>query len=91
MSSTKGLFGRDIFDVRQCDVLLANFEGASKLSIGTCMEIQRGFDLGKYVLTVLEPGSLHDHPFIHGASSLVVDSLETAIDVLAVLGDGYRS
>lgn len=89
MSSQKGLFGRDIFDVAKCDVVLANFEGATQLSIGTCMEIQRGFDLGKYVLTVLEPGSLHDHAFIHQASSLVVEKLDVALDVIAVLGEGY--
>lgn len=90
MSSMKGIFGRDTFDVRTCDVILANLEGATELSIGTCMEIQRGYDLDKYVLTVLTPESVHDHPFIHQASSLVVKDLETALDVLAVLGEGYQ-
>lgn len=90
MSSMKGIFGRDIFDVKMSDVLLANFAGATHLSIGTCMEVQRGYDLDKYVLTVLEPGSVHDHPFIHQASSLVVTTLDMAIDVLTVLGEPFR-
>ena len=85
MSSTQGIFRRDVFDCDRADVILANFEGASNLSIGTCMEIMRGHAKGKYVLTVLADGSTHDHPFIRQASSLVVPTLEYAMEVLAVL------
>ena len=91
MSSEKGIYGRDIFDLTKCDVILANLAGATQLSIGTCMEIQAGRDRGKYVLVVLEDGSTHDHPFIRQAASLVVNDLDTAIDVLAVLGEQYRT
>lgn len=89
MSSQRGIWGRDMFDVAQCDVLLANLAGATELSIGTVMEIQRAHDLGKYVLVVLESGSLHDHPFVREAASLVVDSLPEALEILEVLGGPY--
>ena len=89
MSSEQGIYGRDIFDVSRCDVLLANLEGATKLSIGTVMEIQAARDRGKYVLVVLEDGSTHDHPFVRRAASLVVPNLDLALEVLAVLGDPY--
>ena len=90
MSSAQGLFRRDIFDVQHCDVLLANFEGATALSIGTCMEIQRAYDLGKYVITVVAKGTIHDHAFIRQASSVCVESLEEALLIMGVLGSEYE-
>lgn len=85
MSSTKGIYGRDRWDVSRADVLLCNLAGATDVSIGSCMEIQRGYDLDKYVLTVLEPGNIHNHPFVTEASSLVVPTLEYALEVMRVL------
>jgi nucleoside 2-deoxyribosyltransferase len=89
LSSGHGLFMRDTFDVQMADCVLANFEGATQLSIGTCMEIQRAYDLGKYVVTVVEPGSIHDHAFIQQASSLVVPTLEAALEYIRVVGEPY--
>lgn len=85
LSTTQGLFRRDIFDVDRCGAILANLEGATQLSIGTCMEIQRGYDLNKYVVTVLEEGSVHDHAFVHQASSLVVPTLDQALHYLDIV------
>lgn len=89
MSTEKGLFRRDIFDVSMSDCVLANLQGATELSIGTVMEIQRGYDLDKYVITVMEAGSIHDHPFVRQASSIFVPTLEYALEVLKVVGDPY--
>ena len=89
MSSEKGLFRRDIFDVSMADAVLANLQGVTQLSIGTVMEIQRAYDLDKYVITVMEEGSVHDHPFVRQASSLFVPTLEYALEVLKVVGAPY--
>ena len=85
MSSTKGIFRRDTWDVRRADVLLCNLLGATAISVGSVMEIQRGYDFDKYVLTVMEPGNIHFHPFVAEASSLIVPTLEYALDVMKVL------
>lgn len=89
LSSGHGLFRRDIFDVSMCDAILANLGDATELSLGTAMEIQRGYDLNKYVLTVLNKGSIHDHAFIHQASSLVVPTLADALKYIEVVGAPY--
>lgn len=90
LSSTEGIYGRDTFDITQCDVLLANLlHTDNRVSLGTVMEIQLGRDLGKYVLVILEKGNIHDHPFVRRAASLIVHDLEAAIHVLAVLGGPY--
>lgn len=89
MSGEQGIFGRDTFDVRHCDVILANLAGAKTVSIGTVMEIQRGYDLDRYVCVVMEPGNVHDHPFVKRAASIMVPTLEQAFDVLAAMGAPY--
>jgi nucleoside 2-deoxyribosyltransferase len=53
MSSAKGIYGRDSFDVAHCDILFVNLIGAKQVSIGTVMEIQMGRCLGKYVLVCM--------------------------------------
>ena len=89
MSSAEGVWGRDIFDVARCDALLANLEGATDMSIGTVMELQRAYDCGKYSVVVLDRYGRFDHAFVRGAASLVVRDLETALQVLVVLGEPY--
>lgn len=91
LSTAQGLFRRDIFDVMMCDAVLANLEQATNVSIGTAMEIQRGYDLGKYVVSVVTPNTTHDHAFIAQASSLTVPKLEDAIAYLCVVGKPYAS
>lgn len=39
LSSPKGLTTRDRFDVRTCDLVLANLLGATRVSIGTVIEL----------------------------------------------------
>lgn len=85
MSSAKGIFRRDILDVTRSDVTLANLVGAEAVSIGSVMEIMRAYDHEKYVLTVMEEGNIHNHPFVVEASSLVVPTLEYALEVMQVL------
>lgn len=89
MSSSKGIYGRDCFDTRECKVTVARLLEADEASIGTCMEIQRAHDYGRYVLVVMEKNSIHRHPFVTQAASLVVETDEQALEVLEVLGEGY--
>lgn len=90
MSSEAGIYGRDIFDIASCDVLLANLLNTKEVSIGTAMEIQAARDRGKYVLVVMEDDNPHNHPFVRRAASLVVKDMDMALDVLAVLGEPYE-
>lgn len=82
MSTAKGIYGRDSFDVQHCNVLFVNLVGAEKVSIGTVMEIQMGRCYGKYVLLCMEEGNVHDHPFVTEAASIIVRSVEEGIGIL---------
>lgn len=89
-SSPKGIYSRDCFDVRTCEVTLARLLGAEIVSIGTVMEIQRAHDYGRYILVVMEKkDNIHRHAFLEEACSLIVETDEEAFEVLEVLGEGY--
>jgi len=90
ITSAKGIYSRDCFDVRTCEVTVARLLGAEIVSIGTVMEIQRAHDYGRYILVVMEKrGNIHSHAFLEGACSLIVETDEEAFEVLEVLGEGY--
>jgi len=89
MSTAKGIYGRDSFDIQHSDVLFVNLVKAPEVSIGTVMEVQMGKDYGKYVLLCTEPGGIHDHPFVTEASSIVAETIEDGLGILKhLLGKG---
>jgi len=73
---------RDKNDVLNCDVLLINLEGASIVSIGSMFELAWGADHNKFCLVVLDENNPHDHCFVKQNASLVVPSLQAAVDYL---------
>jgi nucleoside 2-deoxyribosyltransferase len=92
---------RDCFDIRRSEIVLANFEDAERVSIGTCMEIAYAWSIGRHVVTVL-PGATaasfaglgintsraanpHDHIFVTHMSSVVVPSMDAAFAWIANL------
>ena len=73
---------QDEFYVRKSDWVLANFLGAEKVSLGTVWELGFAYALGKQVISVFEPGSVHDHAFLRRRSHIFVPSLEDAVGFL---------
>jgi nucleoside 2-deoxyribosyltransferase len=88
MSSQKGIMTRDHFDVKNCDLVLANLAGVGRVSVGTVMELAWAFAYGKPVVAVMDPkGDPHDHPMVREAVGFRVESLEQAAAVAAsILG-----
>jgi nucleoside 2-deoxyribosyltransferase len=78
---------RDFNDVKQSDVLLVNLLGAKVPSLGTIMEMAWAFALQKPCVVAIEAtGNPHDnHPMIHEAMSFRVESLEDAVDAVAII------
>ena len=61
VSTSDAIFRRDVWDVRNCDVVLGNLAGAEIASVGTMIEYGIGWQAGKYILTVLPPEE-REHP-----------------------------
>jgi len=78
-AGSKVIFHKDVLDIRRCDVMLVNLLGATRPSLGSVTEIGMGYALDKTIVTVMEPGNIHWHPFVTEPSALVLDNLDDAI------------
>ena len=82
LTTNHAIFGRDKFFVQQSDILFANFLGASRVSIGSIMEIAIGHMLGKQIVIVMEKDNIHMHCFVLEAATIIFETEESAIKYL---------
>lgn len=88
MITPAGINTRDHNDVYRCDLLFVNLLNATKVSIGTCMEIAWAHAYKKPIVIAMKPGDIHDHPMIKQCAGFIVDNIDQAIDVaIHVLAD----
>ena len=85
--TSRGIMVRDFNDVKRCDALLVNLIGLTKPSMGTIMELAWAYAMQKPAVVAMErEGNPHDlHPMIHEAVSFRVETLDEAIDSVAVI------
>lgn len=85
--TSKAIMARDFNDVKRCDVLLVNLLGAPRPSLGTVMELAWAYALQKPAVVAIEAeGNVNDnHPMIHEAIPFRVETLDEAIDAVAVI------
>lgn len=82
MSCARGIITRDRFDTFRSDVLIVNFLGAKKVSIGTVMEVAWADSNRTPIIVVMEKeGNPHDHPMVNEATGFRVETLDEAISV----------
>lgn len=93
MSCARGITTCDRFDCMRCDVLLVNFLGAKKVSIGTVMEIAWADSQRIPIICVIEDAvvsdddNVHDHPMIRECIGFRVATLDEAVEVaIKILG-----
>ena len=75
-----GICAQDEFYIDQSDWIFCNTLNAQIPSIGTIWELGYAWGTRKKILTLLEPESIHDHPFIRRRSHVFTPSFEEAID-----------
>lgn len=81
-----GILTRDANDVSNRDLIVANFLGADRVSIGTTWEI--GYAAAqtprKPVIVIMEDeGNVHDHVFITHTAGYRVNNIEDAVLIAA--------
>lgn len=87
LSSASGIVCRDRNDCVTAGVVLANLHGATRVSIGTVMEVAWADAARVPVILVAEEGNVHLHGMMTEVAGYVVSDLETAYDIaLTVLG-----
>ena len=86
LSSQRGIFARDSYDCMNCDLILVNLLGASKVSIGTVMEIAWGWAFRKPIILVMEDdANIHEHSMLREACPFRVRTLDEGIHITKAL------
>jgi len=80
-----GICAQDEFYIDQCDWLFCNLLGAPRVSIGTMWELGYAWGQDKKILTVVEPGSIHDHPFVRRRSHIFTPDFDEAVEFFATI------
>lgn len=81
LSSRKGITTRDRFDIMRCDLIFVNLLGATKVSIGTVMEIAWADILHKPIIVVMEEENIHNHAMLCEVAGFIVTDLDQALDL----------
>ena len=91
--TTSSIYTRDIMDVRNCDMVVANLDLLpNKVSIGTVVEIAVAVELRIPVVLIMKDPktNVHNHPFITKMAGWIVPDVETAGRVInGVCGEDY--
>jgi hypothetical protein len=91
MASGLSITSRDRFDCKRSDAVVFNFLGASRVSIGTCIELGWADDGIKPRILVMEKPvqgqfkmeqNLHEHSMVRYCTNFHTDNLEDAADAL---------
>lgn len=86
LSCSRGIMTRDFFDCKRADILIVNFLGAERASLGTAMEIAWAYQNNTPVIAVMEEtGNIHDHAMIREAIGYRVTTLDRAIEVADIV------
>lgn len=78
------VFNRDKFDSTRSDILLVNLLGhPRRVSIGTVMEMAWAHLSGRFTVTVMDKeDTCYLHAFINETSSVIIESLDEAVDYI---------
>jgi len=95
LSTSKMINSRDMFDVRRSDLLIVNLLNATRVSIGTMLEIGAAYILNKPIIVIMEPPhsilttfqdldpnmitNIHNHSMLREQATVIVSDVDTAI------------
>ena len=87
LSSAKAIVARDRNDTMKCDLVIMNLLGATRISIGSMIELGWADAARVPVVLVMEPGNVHEHAMVHEMSGFRVSTIGEAVNTaLSVLG-----
>jgi nucleoside 2-deoxyribosyltransferase len=70
VTSNHAIHQRDLWMVKQADVVYCNLMNVSKVSIGCVSELTAGYIWRKHNVVAMESGSVHEHAFVLEALSV---------------------
>jgi len=85
LSHPRGFVTRDRMDVATCDAVLMNLLGATRVSIGTMVEIGWADAYRKPVILIMEQNNPHEHGFVRQLTHYHVTTLDAGLDIAEAL------
>jgi len=92
-TSAKGIMCQDFYYCTHADMVLVNFTGATKISIGSVMEAAWAYQCRTPLVIISRTHGVmvgvetHDHTMLRSAADYWVDDLDTGLDIcVKVLG-----
>lgn len=85
LATNKGILTRDRWDATTCDVLLVNFLGAERVSIGTVMEIAWADSNRIPIVIAMEEDNIHQHGMIVEAAGYIVPTMDEALEIVEAI------
>jgi nucleoside 2-deoxyribosyltransferase len=82
LSNNRAIVTRDRMDVYNSDAILMNLTGATRVSIGSMVELGWADAQRIPTIIVMEPGNLHEHGFVYEIGSFVVDTMQDALTII---------
>lgn len=84
-SHSKMIVAKDFLDIDESTIVVANFEPATKISIGTLVELGYARAKDKTIVVIMPDGNMHDHPFVREVAAVVVPDVATAATIVGSL------
>ena len=81
MSEPQGITTRDRFDCMGRDLVLVNFIGAERVSVGTCIELGWADAARVPLVVAMEEDNIHRHAMVNTVSGFIVPTLDEALAV----------
>jgi nucleoside 2-deoxyribosyltransferase len=86
LSTDQGITARDRFDCTGADLVVFNLLGATRISIGTMVEIGWADATRKPAIVIMEKkGNPHDYPMVRQIAQFRVDNLKDAIALAEII------
>lgn len=82
LSNNRAIVTRDRMDVVNSDAILMNLTGATRISIGSMVELGWADTHRIPIIIVMEPGNLHEHGFVYEIANFVVTEMADAWTIL---------
>ncbi len=87
LSTERGIYTRDRYDVESCDAMLVNLTGTHRVSIGTMYEMAWADLLHKPIVCVMEKdgSNLHEHAFVRQSITHRVHDIDVGIEIIKLI------
>lgn len=85
VASQKGITRRDMFDTVNATCLFVNLKDATRVSIGTVMELAWAYLRQIPTVVIVEPGNIHEHVMVMEACTYIVPTVAEGVELTRYL------